>query len=571
MLRSLATGTFWGRPIDEASHPISLEGEALLLLSRLFNRGSRRRSSSVSSAAKAKRAACIACESLETRQMLSGGPPAAPSNLVATAVSGHEIDLTFTNNAANADHLYVERSQDGGLSWGIIDMLTPTSGAMQYDDIGRFPGTYEYRVWANRYDIDVDDTLNSDYSGTDSATIVFNAPSALTATAVSGHEIDLAFTNNADNAGFLDVERSQDGGATWAGIATIEATEGPMQYQDTGRFPGTYIYRVRAELHNMDTLEYLYTEYTAADDATIVFNAPSNLTATAVSGTEVALTFTNNADNADNLDIERSNDGGATWNLIGYATPVLGAMEYNDTGLAPGTYTYRVRAEVNNWDQWEYQYTSYTSPVTCTLYEEAPTVSASAHNIPYVGEIFTLDTSYSGSGYSTIDHWNVDWGDGTGTQTISGNPTSIEHVYAAEGDYAIHASCTNADGTYAAAPVEAAPTYKYVFSPTPPFTSTDATATFQGNVFDVRDPMHVVNVAGETVKISISNAAHNNGVTLTGAVRVGDRWELTVTTGGNPTKFEFALSTTSATTQFIDVKFESASCETKTVGYTLKA
>src|SRR5438105_1131274 len=40
--------------------------------------------------------------------------PAAPSNLSATAVTCHQVNLTWTNNAADADSLRVLRSEAGG-------------------------------------------------------------------------------------------------------------------------------------------------------------------------------------------------------------------------------------------------------------------------------------------------------------------------------------------------------------------------------------------------------------------------------------------------------------------------
>src|SRR5207245_2144072 len=70
--------------------------------------------------------------------------------------------------------------------------------------------------------------------------------------------------------------------------------------------------------------------------------APSNLTATAASTSEIDLAWTNNASNATSVKIERSPDG-TTFTQI---TTVSGsATSYNDTGLSANTkYYYRVRA-----------------------------------------------------------------------------------------------------------------------------------------------------------------------------------------------------------------------------------
>ena len=71
------------------------------------------------------------------------------------------------------------------------------------------------------------------------------APTGLTATALSSERIDLSWTDNADNEAEFRIERSADGGATWTEIARPPANT--TSYADLGLTPGTaYSYRVRA-------------------------------------------------------------------------------------------------------------------------------------------------------------------------------------------------------------------------------------------------------------------------------------------------------------------------------------
>jgi hypothetical protein len=42
---------------------------------------------------------------------------AAPTGMTATLVSNHEIDLSLTNNATDADGIVIEKSVDGGTTW----------------------------------------------------------------------------------------------------------------------------------------------------------------------------------------------------------------------------------------------------------------------------------------------------------------------------------------------------------------------------------------------------------------------------------------------------------------------
>lgn len=89
-------------------------------------------------------------------------PPAAPSDLQATAVSDEEIDLTWTDNSDNEDGFKLER-QGGDKQWEEIATLDPDTTS--YQDTGLECGTkYTYRVYA------FNDAGNSDYSNEASAT-----------------------------------------------------------------------------------------------------------------------------------------------------------------------------------------------------------------------------------------------------------------------------------------------------------------------------------------------------------------------------------------------------------------
>jgi uncharacterized repeat protein (TIGR01451 family) len=74
--------------------------------------------------------------------------------------------------------------------------------------------------------------------------------------------------------------------------------------------------------------------------------APSNLTVTAISATQINLFWTDNSSTEDGFKIERAPDSGGspgTWTQI--ATVGANVTNYNDTGLLPGTrYWYRIRA-----------------------------------------------------------------------------------------------------------------------------------------------------------------------------------------------------------------------------------
>lgn len=77
-----------------------------------------------------------------------------------------------------------------------------------------------------------------------------------------------------------------------------------------------------------------------------------------------------------------------------------------------------------------------------------PTLSISGAATVNEGSLYTL--SLSGSDLHTIQSWSINWGDGT-TQTVTGNPSSATHTYAAGPNaYTISAHATDNAGTYAA-------------------------------------------------------------------------------------------------------------------------
>src|SRR5439155_2389536 len=113
-------------------------------------------------------------------------------------------------------------------------------------------------------------------------------------------------------------------------------------YTNSGLSIGnTYYYRVRAgnAVGNSD-----YSNIASAALLNLPAS-PSNLTATAVSLSAIALAWTDNANNETAFQIERSTDG-ASFGLV--ATLGADTTAFSDSGLSAGTrYYYRARAKNN--------------------------------------------------------------------------------------------------------------------------------------------------------------------------------------------------------------------------------
>ncbi len=267
------------------------------------------------------------------------GPPAAPSGLAATAASATQINLSWTNNATNQSGFKVERSPDN-VTFTQIGATAAT--ITTYSDSPLAPLTlYYYRVRATN------GAGDSGYSNIASATTLADttpptAPTNLTATAVSSSQVNLSWTASTDNVGVTGykIQRCQSSGCTT--FAQIAAPPGTgTTFSDTGLTPSTsYSYEIIAidAAGNLSSPSNIGTATTLLGPPA----APSGLTATAASATQINLSWTNNATNQTGFKVERSPDN-VTFTQIGTTGSTI--TVYSDSPLAPATtYYYRARA-----------------------------------------------------------------------------------------------------------------------------------------------------------------------------------------------------------------------------------
>jgi fibronectin type 3 domain-containing protein len=169
------------------------------------------------------------------------------------------------------------------------------------------------------------------------------APGNLTATAAGATQINLSWTVSTSGLGVADyvVQRCQGTGCTsFVQVATVAGTN----YTDTGLLPSTsYSYQVQAvdTAGNTSTLSNTATAATLAPPPP---TAPGNLTATAVSASQISLSWTGSASSYGiaYYVVQRCQGAGCT-NFTLIATLV--GTSYTDTGLLPSTsYSYLVQA-----------------------------------------------------------------------------------------------------------------------------------------------------------------------------------------------------------------------------------
>jgi predicted phage tail protein len=172
-------------------------------------------------------------------------PPAAPNGLTAGGATSSTIKLTWSDNASNESGFKIERCTGVGCT-NFAQIATVGSNVTTYTNSGLAASTaYSYRVRAYNSGGD------SAYSNVVSATTTAQpapptAPTGLTANAISKTQINLSWTDSADNEDGFKIERCTGATCTkFAKIATVGANI--TAYSNTGLRKGTtYRYRVAA-------------------------------------------------------------------------------------------------------------------------------------------------------------------------------------------------------------------------------------------------------------------------------------------------------------------------------------
>jgi hypothetical protein len=270
--------------------------------------------------------------------------PNTPSNLSASAMSSSQIYLTWHDNSSNETGFQIQRATSSGGPWAQI--ATVGANTSSYSNTGLSASTtYYYRVLA------YNSSGNSSYSNTANATTQSGgsatiplAPSNLTATAVSSSQINLAWHDNSSNETGFQIWR-YDASAGWSQIANVGANT--SSYSNTGLSSSTTYYYYVLAYNSAGNSSYSNTASatTQSGGSITVPNAPSNLSATAVSSSQINLAWNDNSNNETSFEIWIYQSG-IGWNTLPFQN--ANVTSYTDEGLSPSTLYYYVVRAVNS-------------------------------------------------------------------------------------------------------------------------------------------------------------------------------------------------------------------------------
>lgn len=262
-------------------------------------------------------------------------PPTAPSSPVATTYSATQINLSWTDNSSTESGFKIERSTSSGGTYTQIG--TTGANIKTFASTGLASGTkYYYRIRAYNAG------GNSGYTAVVSATTkdtIPAAPTALTATAVSSTQINLAWAQAMPNEDGFRVYSSSDN-VTYTLIATVGINA--VSYSNTNLL-GNRLYYYKVAAYN--TAGNSAFSNTASD--TTAPEAPSGLVVNSIPGmanwNKLDLTWTDNSSSEVGFKVERATAVGGPYTQI--VATGDGETTYQDSGLAAlTTYYYRVRS-----------------------------------------------------------------------------------------------------------------------------------------------------------------------------------------------------------------------------------
>ena len=314
--------------------------------------------------------------------------PVAPSGLSASVISSTQVSLAWLDIANNETGYKIERSMTGPAGTYVPIATVATNVTVYNDSTGSANTLYHYRVLATN------GVGDSGYSNVVNAT-----------TSPNTYRISGVITHG--GVAFAGVSVALDGSATPA------TTNGNGNYSFIGALDGGsytltpskagYVFSPASQLVTVSGGDLAATTFVATAEAAPV--APSGLAATAVSASQINLTWVDNSNNEDGFSIERKIGSGGTYAQIG--TVAADAAANPDTNLSSSTsYYYRVKAsnEVGDSYSAEVIYTTAAVPTPPTgLIFTDPTTGMQL--IKVIGGTYTMgDTFTTGASNESQPH-----------------------------------------------------------------------------------------------------------------------------------------------------------------------
>jgi hypothetical protein len=296
-------------------------------------------------------------------------PPVKPNGLAATVssvVGNPTVTLNWNDNSIAETAYLVQRMVNGSGTWTDLQTIPSpldqanTKGTRTFVDTAVQLGmTYQYQIvaqntvgYGGEYPAMTVKSTSDPLTVEIAAPALPAAPSNLAATAVSAIQVNLTWTDNANNEAGFTIERAPVTGGVPGQFTPIDGVGADITtYSDPAVTPNTaYAYRVFAFNGGGNSQPSNVATVTTPLPGP---NAPSNVTAVLLSGpTRVQLTWIDTSNNENQFRVFRSTNGGAFAQIgtvnrtTGQRISTGGMVTFNNTTnlTAGSTYAYYVIA-----------------------------------------------------------------------------------------------------------------------------------------------------------------------------------------------------------------------------------
>lgn len=359
-------------------------------------------------------------------QTSDGTPPTVPTNVVATAASATQINVSWTASTDNVGvtEYRVERCQGAGCS-SFSQIANPAVTNYSDTPVSDIT-TYRYRIRAG----DAGGNLSA-YSAIASATTPDgtspSTPTGLAATVVSPTQINLSWTASTDNVAVTGYIIQRCTGAGCSNFAQVGTSVNPSFPNTSLTDITTYRYRVRARdaILNLSGFSNVVTATTPDGTAP---TAPTGLTVTAPSFNHVNLSWTAATDNVGVTGYHIERCAGSSCSNFAEVGTSASTSFVNTPVSGSATYRYRVRANdaVPNLGP----YSTIKNVTTPSGVPVAPVISPSGllQKAPGQSYSITWNSVAGATSYNLLDNGGSVW---TGTATSKTFPSAVlgEHFY----------------------------------------------------------------------------------------------------------------------------------------------